>query len=57
MVFYSPIDKRVFDMIAGRVDEYTAVVPGAALDADILMDHTQILQLAVTDGDGCNGSS
>ena len=41
-------------MVSGRVDEDIILVPGATLDTDVLVDRTQVLQLAVTDGNGCN---
>ena len=43
-----PIDKSVFDVVAGGVDEDTTLIPGAALHTDVLMDGAQVLQLAVT---------
>ena len=48
----SPIRDGVFDVVAGSIDEYPALVPGPALDADVLVDRTQGFQLAVADGNG-----
>ena len=40
-------------MVGGCVDKDTALVPGARLDADVLMDGAQIFKLAIADGDHC----
>lgn len=40
-------------MVGGGVDEDAALVPGAALHTDVLMDVAQALQLPVADHDGC----
>ena len=48
-----PGGEGVFDVVGGGVDEHPALVPGAALHADVLVDVAQALQLAVADHDGC----
>ena len=40
-------------MVGRGVDEHAALVPGATLHADVLVDVAQALQLAVADHDGC----
>lgn len=42
-------------MVACGVDEDPALVPGAALDPDVLMDVTKRLQLPVANHDGWRG--
>ena len=50
MLVILPISKSVFNVIAGRVDKYSTLVPGPTLHSDILMDSTQVLKLSVTNG-------
>ena len=50
MLVILPICKSIFNVIAGRVDKYTALVPGSTLHSDILMYSTQVLKLSVTNG-------
>ena len=38
-------------MIGCGVQEDSTLIPGAGLDADVLMDGAQVLQLPVADGD------
>ena len=46
-----PIGEGVLDVVAGGVDEDAALVPGSRLDADVLVDRAQVLQLTVADRD------
>lgn len=39
-------------MVGGGVDEDSALVPGAALHSDVLVNVAQTLQLTVADHDG-----
>ena len=41
-------------MVGGGVDEDVVFVPGSTLHTDGLVDCTQVLQLAVADGNGWN---
>ena len=52
---YLPRGQGVFDVVGGGVNEHSALVPGPALDADVLVDVAQTLQLPVADHDGCRG--
>ena len=46
-----PVGEGVLDVVAGGVDEDATLVPGPRLDADVLMDRAQVLQLTVADRD------
>lgn len=48
-----PRGEGVFDVVGGGVDEDAALVPGAALHTDVLVDVAEALQLTVADHDGC----
>ena len=48
-----PISKSIFDVVGSGVDEHPTLIPGPGLHADVLVDRTQVLQLLVTDRDGC----
>ena len=45
----------ILDVVAGGVDKDAVVVPGAALDAGVLVDGAETLQLPVADGDNVFG--
>lgn len=49
---YGPLRKAVFDVIEGRVDEYTSFVPSTRLDANGLMNQAVLREVLVGD---CNG--
>lgn len=49
----SPSGDGIFDVVAGRVDEDPALVPGTALHPDVLVDIAKGVQLPVADHDGC----
>lgn len=40
-------------MVAGRINEDVALIPGTGLDTDVLMNGAQTLHLAVAYGDDC----
>jgi hypothetical protein len=46
-----PLWETVLDVVEGRVDEYTCIVPGARLDADRLVDETMLREILVGDRD------
>ena len=46
-----PVGEGVLDVVAGGVDEDATLVPGPRLDADVLVDRAQVLQLTVADRD------
>ena len=46
-----PVGEGILDVVAGGVDEDAALVPGSRLDADVLVDRAQVLQLTVADRD------
>ena len=50
-----PVEEGVFDVAESGVDEHAALVPRPALDAHRLVEHAQLLELAVADRDGCFG--
>ena len=49
---YSPIDKRVFNVVAGRIHKHATLVPRPALHANILVDRAVVLQATVANRDG-----
>lgn len=50
-----PIRKSVFDMVQGRVEEHTGVVPRSRLDSDSLVDEVRTTELLVREHDSYHG--
>ena len=51
---YSPIDKRVFDVVACGVHKHATLVPRPALHANVLVDRAVVLKATVANRDGCS---
>ena len=47
---FLPIGESVFDVVAGGVDEHSAILPASTLQTHVLIDSAQALQLPVAYG-------
>lgn len=46
-----PLRQSIFDVVQSTVDKHARIIPGAALDADGLVNLTLLLQVLVSNGD------